>query len=572
VIVANSTLKIAIVAVDKASKELSKVAGAADKMGKAGLIAAGGIAAFGASSVKAYSEAEAAQAKLQDTFDKFPRLADVSIDSLRDYNAELQKKTRFDDDAIASGQAILGQYEITGKQLQELTPLIADFAAKTGQSFEEASAAVGKGLLGSGKAFKQIGLDFKDTGTQAGNLEQIMGGLRTQVGGFAEQEANTGAGAAARLSNQFGELQESVGKELLPPLVALAGITTDVLGAFNGLPTPVRNTALAVGVLGTAALIAAPKILALKQLLATSGGKEGAGKFAGGLKGAAGMLGGPWGIAIAGGIAALGYFASAQAASKARTQELTAALEADTGAIGENVRATIVARLEKDGLLKKAQQLGISTATLTNAVLGEKAAITEVNAKLGDYDTRLGRSTKAGVGAGGQAKKNAAAARDLRDAVAGGNAELNESVASFNRQKQAMDQSTRAARRAKVSIADLNAEIASLNALAAGATPGSGASARIAEERSKVAGEIAGRRANGGPVGAGKTYLVGERGPELFTATSNGMIIPNGGSRSVGGPAVMVNVYGSALASKQEIARVVTDALRSSGARGLATA
>lgn len=94
---ADSTLKVTILAVDKASKSLSKVAGAADKMGKAGLIAAGGIAAFGASSVKAYSEAEAAQAKLQDTFDKFPRLTDVTIDSLRDYNAELQKKTRFDD-------------------------------------------------------------------------------------------------------------------------------------------------------------------------------------------------------------------------------------------------------------------------------------------------------------------------------------------------------------------------------------------------------------------------------------------------------------------------------------------
>ena len=49
------------------------------------------------------------------------------------------------------------------------------------------------------------------------------------------------------------------------------------------------------------------------------------------------------------------------------------------------------------------------------------------------------------------------------------------------------------------------------------------------------------------------------------------MIIPNGGSRSVG-TTVVVNVNGSALASKQEIARVVTDALRSSGARGLATA
>lgn len=38
---------------------------------------------------------------------------------------------------------------------------------------------------------------------------------------------------------------------------------------------------------------------------------------------------------------------------------------------------------------------------------------------------------------------------------------------------------------------------------------------------------IAGARADGGPVGMGQTYLVGERGPELFTPRSNGNIISN---------------------------------------------
>lgn len=38
---------------------------------------------------------------------------------------------------------------------------------------------------------------------------------------------------------------------------------------------------------------------------------------------------------------------------------------------------------------------------------------------------------------------------------------------------------------------------------------------------------IDGARASGGPVGAGKTYLVGERGPELFTPPSSGNIVPN---------------------------------------------
>ncbi|WP_461159258.1 phage tail tape measure protein [Sphingobium sp. TomMM35A] len=39
---------------------------------------------------------------------------------------------------------------------------------------------------------------------------------------------------------------------------------------------------------------------------------------------------------------------------------------------------------------------------------------------------------------------------------------------------------------------------------------------------------ISGFRANGGPVSGGKSYIVGERGPELFTASRSGYIHPNG--------------------------------------------
>ena len=42
-----------------------------------------------------------------------------------------------------------------------------------------------------------------------------------------------------------------------------------------------------------------------------------------------------------------------------------------------------------------------------------------------------------------------------------------------------------------------------------------------------LGGGIAGYRASGGPVSAGSTYLVGERGPELFTPGTSGAIVPN---------------------------------------------
>jgi hypothetical protein len=48
-----------------------------------------------------------------------------------------------------------------------------------------------------------------------------------------------------------------------------------------------------------------------------------------------------------------------------------------------------------------------------------------------------------------------------------------------------------------------------------------------------------GGRALGGPVKAGTSYLVGERGPEVFTPMQSGNITPNGGG---GGNSVVVNV------------------------------
>ncbi|WP_194164506.1 phage tail tape measure protein [Microvirga thermotolerans] len=48
--------------------------------------------------------------------------------------------------------------------------------------------------------------------------------------------------------------------------------------------------------------------------------------------------------------------------------------------------------------------------------------------------------------------------------------------------------------------------------------------------------EVAGARARGGPVTGGRTYLVGENGPELFTAPASGEIIPNDRLQALASP------------------------------------
>ena len=202
-----------------------------------GLVAAGaGAVKFGIDSVKAYADAEESQNQLAFAFEKFPALADTNIDSMRRLNTELALKTRYDDDAYAAGEATLAQYGLTGAQLKELTPLMADFAGKTGKDLPTAAEALGKALLGNGRSLKDVGIDFTDTGSLAGNFDAIVGGLRGQVGGFAEEAATTASGKLDILKNKFGEVQEKVGEDLMPVLeTAMDWMSTDGVKAVEDL-------------------------------------------------------------------------------------------------------------------------------------------------------------------------------------------------------------------------------------------------------------------------------------------------------------------------------------------------
>lgn len=62
---------------------------------------------------------------------------------------------------------------------------------------------------------------------------------------------------------------------------------------------------------------------------------------------------------------------------------------------------------------------------------------------------------------------------------------------------------------------------------------------------SVLGGLFGGKRAAGGPVSAGKTFLVGEKGPELFSPSSGGKITPNSALTGGGGMTVNVDARGS---------------------------
>ena len=74
-------------------------------------------------------------------------------------------------------------------------------------------------------------------------------------------------------------------------------------------------------------------------------------------------------------------------------------------------------------------------------------------------------------------------------------------------------------------------------------------------------------RANGGPVSAGKSYMVGERGPEMFVPNTGGRIVPNSDMGSSTNVVVNVDASGSAVegdeAQGRELGRLISVAVQS---------
>jgi hypothetical protein len=73
--------------------------------------------------------------------------------------------------------------------------------------------------------------------------------------------------------------------------------------------------------------------------------------------------------------------------------------------------------------------------------------------------------------------------------------------------------------------------------------------------------EVEGARASGGPVMGGGTYLVGERGPELFTPSSSGNITAN---NALGGGGGTINITVTS-ADPNEVVRALQSYVRQSG-------
>jgi hypothetical protein len=205
---------------DRVSGQLKGIQGGIGRLDKAfggiGRTLAGFGLAFAGfelikSALKNAMEAEEVDKRLIETAERLAGANREQAQSLIDLAGATQARSRFGDEDIKIQQTALLQYGLTVKEVKKLTPVIADFAAATGQDMAGATQKVIQGLNGMTRGLKVHGVELQAGGSKAENMTQIMEQLNSKFGGSAAKDIETTAGRVNQLKNSFGDLLETIG-------------------------------------------------------------------------------------------------------------------------------------------------------------------------------------------------------------------------------------------------------------------------------------------------------------------------------------------------------------------------
>lgn len=237
--------------------------------GIAAAFSVGAIISFGKQSIQAFLEAEKSAKLLETAIKNVAGGDDSAVAKFLEQSKELQKTTIFSDEQIQSAQTLAFQFGLTQKQVEELIPVIADFASATGQELQPALESVLRATQGQARALKVYGINIESTGNKAKDLIQITEQLNKKFEGQAKIVGETTAGAIERAKNQFNELEEVVGGGLINVFEGLVG-TVDVLTGhlFELVPAFDANSEAVVG-FGKSTLEAKKDIEAFQKTIDT---------------------------------------------------------------------------------------------------------------------------------------------------------------------------------------------------------------------------------------------------------------------------------------------------------------
>lgn len=190
---------------------------------------------FSVASLEAFGQQERAERRLELAMQNLGVYTKRAHTEMVAFAEGIQKVTTFQDDAIIETQALLTTFGLYGDQLKQVTQAAADLSSGLGIDLHAATMLLGKAFTGETAALGRYGMQIKDTGRVADNFGQVMDLVQKRFAGAAAAEAETYLGKIKMLTNNFGELKERIGKELLPVANAWLSWTNRAITAAQDL-------------------------------------------------------------------------------------------------------------------------------------------------------------------------------------------------------------------------------------------------------------------------------------------------------------------------------------------------
>lgn len=258
--------------------------------------------------------------------------------------------------------------------------------------------------------------------------------------------------ASVQLDNLSGDLQMLKGSlevALIEGGTAANSVLRDMVqwitrlvNAWTNLPPWMQITTTAIfGIGGALALLAGGLMMVLPRIAAFQASlialAETMPRLAAVAGGFTSFMTGPWGIGLAVAASALAIFGLSTAGAKDNVMGLTEAVKADSNAVGANVKAWLAHKLETDGVLKSAKDLGVNTADLTDAILGNADALQRVNSVLAPYKDSAAQAAQAAADSASVQTDWEKGLGRVQGALSGLTPEINNSVAAAKREAEA---------------------------------------------------------------------------------------------------------------------------------------
>lgn len=399
----------------KTASGAQKTAAAAAKLGDGLSVASAGLGALGIAALNAASSEEEAASKSANVFGRWNQqveeFAETAADSFGIARAEALNAAADFGNMFKS----LPKDEAADMSVA-LVKLAADLASFNDQDPSEMLNKLRSGLAGEAEPLRRFGVNISAARVEAKALELGIAGVNEELTdaqkiqaryaviledtataqGDVARTADSVANQQRRVAAQARDLAADFGRSLIPVAQQVLGVTSDMIGAFGRLDPQTQGLVVRMGLFAAAMgpVLSIGGRMANRFIDLTGKARE-LHRGMSALRAMAGQTTPSFAdlatgaltlsVAMAGATIALIAWVNEQNKSKAFVDELTDTIDDQTDAFTENSRAVTLNRLQQRNWLTQgqsavdvAEELGISTRDLTDAVLGNETAMYRV--------------------------------------------------------------------------------------------------------------------------------------------------------------------------------------------------